>query len=111
MESKRPDRSLIDAKSPAGESKPDHPRVSFAIPVCNAERFLGRAINSLLDQEFKDIEIVVSDNASTDGTRDLMQGFSQRDKRVRYIRNEKNIGQIENFNRVCELARSVDGSR
>lgn len=105
MESKRHDRSLFDAESPAGETQPDPPRVSFAIPVCNAERFLGRAIDSLLNQEFKDIEIVVSDNASTDGTQDLMQGFSQRDKRVRYIRNEKNIGQIENFNRVCELAR------
>ena len=105
MESKHPDHSPFDNDRPAGEPGQHQPRVSFAIPVCNAERFLARAIDSLLAQDFEDFEIVVCDNASTDGTRDLMLGYSQRDRRVRYIRNEENIGQIENFNRVCELAR------
>jgi glycosyltransferase involved in cell wall biosynthesis len=105
MESKNLDPGPLNGARPSVEEKPHHPRVSFAIPVCNAERFLGRALDSLLAQEFNDFEVVVCDNASTDGTQDLMLRYSQGDRRVRYIRNEENIGQIENFNRVCELAR------
>jgi glycosyltransferase involved in cell wall biosynthesis len=81
------------------------PRISFAIPVRNGERFLGRAIESALAQDFDDFEIVVCDNASTDGTGELVRRYCERDRRVRYILNEENIGQIENFNRVYEQSR------
>ena len=81
------------------------PRVSFAIPVRNGERFLGRALDSLLAQDFDDFEIVVCDNASTDKTPEVMRRYAERDRRVRCTRNEEDIGQIENFNRVYELAR------
>lgn len=81
------------------------PRVSFAIPVRNGERFLGRALESILAQDFDNFEVVVCDNASTDGTGDIVQRFAKRNHRVRYIRNEVDIGQIENFNRVYELSR------
>ena len=86
----------------ADESRPT---VSFAIPVRNGERFLGRALDSILAQDFDDFEVIVCDNASTDGTGKLVRDFARRDPRVRYIRNEENIGQIENFNRVFELSR------
>lgn len=105
METQNPDRGPLHSALPDVKEITRPPRVSFAIPVCNAERFLGRAMDSLLAQDFEDFEVVVCDNASTDATRDLMLGYSERDARVRYIRNEKNIGQIENFNRVCQLAR------
>jgi glycosyltransferase involved in cell wall biosynthesis len=82
-----------------------HPRVSFAIPVRNGERFLGRALDSLLAQDFDDFEIVVCDNASTDKTPEVMRRYAERDPRVRCILNEEDIGQIENFNRVYELSR------
>ena len=81
------------------------PRVSFAIPVRNGARFLGRALDSLLAQDFNDFEIVVCDNASTDKTPEVMRRYAERDRRVRCTRNEEDIGQIENFNRVYELAR------
>jgi glycosyltransferase involved in cell wall biosynthesis len=81
------------------------PRVSFAIPVRNGERFLGRALDSLLAQDFDDFEIVVCDNASTDKTPEVMRRYAERDPRVRCILNEEDIGQIENFNRVYELSR------
>lgn len=81
------------------------PRVSFAIPVRNGERFLGRALDSLLAQDFDDFEIVVCDNASTDKTPEVMRRYAERDRRVRCVLNEEDIGQIENFNRVCELSR------
>lgn len=81
------------------------PRVSFAIPVRNGERFLGRALDSLLAQDFDDFEIVVCDNASTDKTPEVMRRYAERDRRVRCALNEEDIGQIENFNRVYELSR------
>ena len=105
MQSMNHDRGSIDGSPLSVERDSPRPRVSFAIPVCNAERFLGRALDSLLAQNFKDFEVVICDNASTDGTQDLVRRYSERDGRVRYIRNEENIGQIENFNRVCELSR------
>jgi glycosyltransferase involved in cell wall biosynthesis len=86
-------------------SDPPQPRVSFAIPVRNGERFLGRALDSLLAQDFDDFEIVVCDNASTDKTPEVMRCYAERDPRVRCILNEEDIGQIENFNRVYELSR------
>jgi glycosyltransferase involved in cell wall biosynthesis len=81
------------------------PLVSFAIPVRNGERFLERALESLLAQDLDDFEVVVCDNASTDGTAEIVRGFVRCDARIRYIRNEENIGQIANFNRVFELSR------
>jgi glycosyltransferase involved in cell wall biosynthesis len=94
--------SSIDS-GPIWEQPP--PRVSFAIPVRNGERFLGRALDSLLAQDFDDFEIVVCDNASTDKTPAVMRRYAERDPRVRCILNEEDIGQIENFNRVYELSR------
>ena len=81
------------------------PRVSFAIPVRNGERFLGRALDSLLAQDFDDFEIVVCDNASTDETPELMRVYAERDRRLRCVLNEEDIDQIENFNWVYELSR------
>jgi glycosyltransferase involved in cell wall biosynthesis len=72
--------------------------VCFAIPVRNGEQFIGRALDSLLDQDFADFEVVVCDNASTDSTPDIVQRYAAHDPRVRFVRNAENIGQIENFN-------------
>ena len=81
------------------------PRVSFAIPVRNGEQFLGRALDSLLAQDFGDFEIVVCDNASTDATPDIVKRYAARDPRVRYVRNTEDIGQIENFNLAFRQSR------
>jgi glycosyltransferase involved in cell wall biosynthesis len=81
------------------------PRVTFAIPVRNGEQFIGRALDSLLDQDFADFEVVVCDNASTDSTPDIVQRYAGRDPRVRYVRNAENIGQIENFNLAVRQSR------
>ncbi|MCB9897824.1 MAG: glycosyltransferase family 2 protein [Planctomycetes bacterium] len=81
------------------------PRVSFGLPVRNGERFLGRALESILASDFASLEVVVCDNASTDGTRDVATRLAEHDARVRYVRNDEDIGQILNFNRVFELSR------
>ncbi|NLE61854.1 MAG: glycosyltransferase [Planctomycetes bacterium] len=80
------------------------PRVSVGMPVHNGERFIRPAIESLLSQDFTDFELIISDNASTDGTQEICSEFAQRDARIRYLRTSQNLGAAANFNRVFELA-------
>jgi hypothetical protein len=82
-----------------------HPLVSIGMPVHNAEHHLGEAIDSLLAQDYQNIEVVISDNASTDGTESICRGYAHRDGRVTYNRSEQNRGAVWNFNRVFALAR------
>ena len=81
-----------------------HPRVSIGLPVYNGERFVSKAIDSLLAQTFRDFEIIICDNASTDGTEDICRRYANRDKRISYHRNSENIGAAANFNLTFELA-------
>jgi len=80
-------------------------RVSFAVPVRNAESTIPRCVDSILSQTLQEIELVISDNASTDGTRDICLQYAARDSRVRYHRNDADVGVLENFNRLVSLAR------
>ncbi len=68
--------------------KPNTPKVSVGIPVYNAERYIGPAIESVLSQTFTDFELIVSDDESTDGTEKIIRSFQ--DPRIRYIKNEDN---------------------
>src|SRR4051812_15673859 len=81
------------------------PSLSVGLPVYNGEAFLPAALTSLLSQQYEDFELIVSDNASTDGTEAICREFAARDPRVRYSRNETNIGAARNYNRVFELSR------
>ncbi len=81
------------------------PRVSIGLPVYNAERYLPEALDSMLAQTFTDLEVIISDNASTDRTEAIARAYAERDERIRYVRNPSNIGARYNFNRVFQLAR------
>lgn len=81
------------------------PLVGVGMPVYNGERFLAEAIESVLGQTESAIELVISDNASADGTAAICRRYAAADARVRYHRNDANIGALPNFNRVFELAR------
>lgn len=83
------------------------PRVSYGLPVRNGERYIRRAIDSLLAQDFDDFEIVISDNASDDLTGPICKDYASRDHRIRYSLNDSNIGQIANVNKVFELSRGT----
>ncbi|HYE19895.1 MAG TPA: glycosyltransferase family 2 protein [Tepidisphaeraceae bacterium] len=85
---------------------PRVPRLSIGLPVYNGGALLRLAIDSVLAQTFTDFELVICDNASTDGTEALCREYARRDKRVRYVRNPVNIGAAKNFNRTFELSRS-----
>ena len=65
---------------------------------------LPQAIESILSQTFTDFELIIADNASTDDTEELSRAYVRRDRRVRYFRNETNIGAARNFNRVFNLS-------
>jgi len=79
-------------------------RVSVGLPVYNGEHFLAAAIDSVLAQTFQDFEIVISDNASSDSTQKICLEYAAADPRVKYHRNDQNIGGVKNFNRVFELS-------
>jgi glycosyltransferase involved in cell wall biosynthesis len=85
-------------ESPTGKRK--LPKVSIGMPVYNGEKFIQRALDSLLAQTFKDFELIICDNASTDRTRRICLEYSEKDERIRYYRNDINIQPIQNFNRV-----------
>ena len=80
------------------------PLVSIGLPVYNGERFLRQALDSILAQTFTDFELIISDNASTDATRAICAEYAARDPRLRYVRNERNMGASYNYNRVTELS-------
>lgn len=80
------------------------PRVSVGIPVHNGENFLAQAIESILAQTYADLELIISDNASTDGTQEICQLYAARDRRVRYVRNAVNVGAAKNFNQLFAMA-------
>ena len=81
------------------------PRLSIGLPVYNGEKFLAESIESLLGQSYEDFELIISDNASTDGTADICRRYAQQDPRIRYIRQQQNIGSAPNHNFVIEQAR------
>lgn len=79
------------------------PLVSVCLPVFNGEPFLQAAVDSVLAQTWQDFELVVFDNASTDGTWALLQSFQ--DPRIHLHRNDSNLGHEVNWNRALVAAR------
>jgi glycosyltransferase involved in cell wall biosynthesis len=82
------------------------PRVSIGMPVYNGAALVGAALESILAQTFGDFELIISDNASTDATEEVCRGYAGKDRRIRYCRNDKNLGAAPNFNRLVGLATS-----
>ena len=78
--------------------------VSIGLPVYNGEPFIRQAIDSLLAQDHKDFELVISNNASKDRTQEICMAYAAKDKRVRYYRCKTNMGAFWNFNHVFELS-------
>ncbi len=81
------------------------PHVTIALPVYNGDDYLRYALDSVAAQTYENYELVIVDNASTDKTAAICKEFSARDPRIRYFRNEKNIGINPNFDRCVQLAK------
>jgi glycosyltransferase involved in cell wall biosynthesis len=80
------------------------PRLTVGLPVYNGDTFLAQSIEALLSQTFEDFELIISDNASTDGTAEVCELYARQDSRVRYVRQPHNIGGVGNHNFVAEQA-------
>ncbi|MEM7231300.1 MAG: glycosyltransferase family 2 protein [Planctomycetota bacterium] len=80
------------------------PKVSVGIPVYNGDKFLRTCLDHVLAQTHKDLEIIISDNASTDGTEEICREYVARDDRIQYHRNETNVGAAPNYNRTVNLS-------
>lgn len=81
------------------------PRVSVGLPVYNGESYLAESLEALLGQTFEDFELIISDNASTDGTAGICRRYGKQDPRIRYVRQPRNIGGAPNHNYVVQQAR------
>lgn len=82
------------------------PLVTIGLPVLNGEKHLSRAIESLLSQSFKDFELIISDNSSTDSTSTICEDFMKNDDRIRYIKQPHTINIYSNFSFVLRQSKS-----
>jgi glycosyltransferase involved in cell wall biosynthesis len=82
------------------------PRASVLIPTYNQVAYVAGAIETVLDQTYRDIEALVVNDGSTDGTREVLERYAD-DRRVRIFHNERNRGISYSFNRAATNARGV----
>jgi glycosyltransferase involved in cell wall biosynthesis len=80
------------------------PLVSVGVPVRNGEDRVAAAVESALSQVYGNIQVVISDNASTDATEEVCRSLARRDPRVHYHRHAENVGLLNNFIAAMELA-------
>ena len=72
-------------------------KLSIGLPIFNGELFIHKAIKSILAQTFKNFELIISDNASTDSTKQICEEFAKQDNRIRYFRQNENLRTHRNF--------------
>lgn len=94
-------QSANSTENQINPSTPSFPLVSIGIPTYNRAKYIRQSIESLLSQDYPNLEIIISDNASTDGTSDICQEYSQ----ITYIRQPENIGATLNFRFLVEQAK------
>ncbi len=81
------------------------PKVSVCIPCYNNARYLPQAIESVLGQNYNDFELLIIDDCSADGSREVIAEYAARDSRIVFLRNERNLGMVGNWNRCIREAR------
>lgn len=79
-------------------------KITIGMPVYNSEKTLKKSINSILNQTYKNIDIVISDNASTDETESICRNFCLENSNIKYIRQPKNAGPLANFTFTLKMA-------
>ena len=78
--------------------------VSVLLSTYNSEETLGESINSLLNQTYKNLEILISDDGSTDSTKEICKKFQLKDERVLFSSNKKNVGLTKSLNNLAQKA-------
>ena len=82
------------------------PCITIGMPVFNGEKTISDAIKSVIEQDFEDWTLLISDNFSTDSTWDICKTFAAQDSRILIIRQNENIGGWANFNFVLNQAKT-----
>jgi glycosyltransferase involved in cell wall biosynthesis len=86
-------------------SSSTRPLVSIGLPVYNGANYLRKAVETILEQSYENLELIISDNASTDDTADICRDLAAGDARIRVSRNAQNVGAAGNYNMVFHAAR------
>ena len=81
------------------------PRVSVIMPAYNVEKYIGEAIESILNQTFKDFEFIIINDGSTDNTANIIKQYAKKDKRIKFIDNKDNRGFIARLNDCLNIAK------
>lgn len=82
------------------------PLVSVVMPAYNCEKFIAAAIESILSQTLKDFEFIIVDDCSTDKTGIIVRSYLKKDKRIKLIRNRKNLQIAKTLNKAVAMARA-----
>lgn len=85
--------------------KKDNPLVSIIIPVYNREKYINHAIESAINQTYKNIEIIIGDNNSTDNTWNILKEWERKDNRIKIFQNTTNVGPVLNWKKCFERAK------
>ena len=83
------------------------PLVSIGVPAYNAKKYISETIRSILAQDYPNIELLIQDNCSNDGTWEMVQTLAQQHPQISVQQNERNIGMVGNFNRVINRAQGA----
>lgn len=83
------------------------PLVTLGMPVYNEAPFIRKTLDALLRQTYQHIELIIADNASTDGTSEIIQEYVTKHRHIRHVRHERNLGQHTNFNCLPALAQGT----
>lgn len=81
------------------------PKVSVIMGTYNGEKFIQRALDSLLNQTYKDFEIIICDDGSTDTTLNILEEYTKKNKNITVIQNEENLGLPATLNRCIQSAK------
>jgi glycosyltransferase involved in cell wall biosynthesis len=81
-------------------------KTSICLPVHNGERFLSKAIESVLNQTENNFELIISDDCSTDSSPKIIADYARRDKRIRLLNNQRRFGLFANYNRCMKASSS-----
>ncbi|MEE9411890.1 MAG: glycosyltransferase [Methylococcales bacterium] len=98
--------AIIQSETTVFTEKVSMPRVSIGMPIYNGDNYVEQTLKSLLAQSFENFELIISDNGSTDKTREICLTYAAADPRIHYQRSDQNRGASWNFNNVVDLARA-----
>ena len=79
--------------------------ISVILPVYNCERSIEQAVSSVLQQTYQTFELIIIDDASKDGTREICRTLASKDRRIVFLTNEKNLGTLESRHKAVGMAK------